>query len=70
MIGEMIIWGFFAAFGSMGAYWVADKVKPNDDKRANTVAVERNAEKVQGEVQRSDKAECQGQKDPVQEVAR
>ena len=68
MIGEMVIWGFFAAFGSMGAYWVAEKVK--DDKPRSNTTVERNAATVQGTVRSGDKAECEGSKDSVQEVAR
>lgn len=66
MIGEMIIWGFFAAFGSMGAY----KIVEHFDGSKNNKTIERNEGSVQAKVQRSDKAECKGSENPVQEVAR
>lgn len=63
---EMIIWGFFAAFGSMGANYLVEKYsEPRNNK-----AAERDERSIPEAIQRSDKAECKRPESPVQEVAR
>ena len=32
MIAEMIVWGFFSAFGWMGAVWTVEKIHPTEKK--------------------------------------
>lgn len=66
MFAEMIIWGFFAAFGSMGAYKLVEKI----DGSKNNQTVERNSGSIQAEVRPSEGVKCEGSKDSVQEVAR
>lgn len=61
MILEMVVWGFFSAFGFMGAQYLVDKVRnDNTELRCDQPAVAGDKAQVPDKVRASSKAECKG----------